>query len=69
MGNSGYVAHVVPFLAITRIVFSHVDFMRPYAFLLGEEGTSRHSIQLSKIKRVLSSIGEECLPGKAKENE
>jgi predicted PurR-regulated permease PerM len=60
---------IVPFLAITRIVFSHVDFMRPYAFLLGEEGTSKHSIQLSKLKRVLSSIGRRVSPGKSKGNE
>ncbi|MGF1586608.1 MAG: AI-2E family transporter [Bacteroidales bacterium] len=60
---------IVPFLAITRIVFSHVDFMRPYAFLLGEEGTSKHSIQLSKLKRFLSSIGRRVSPGKSKGNE
>ena len=41
---------IVPFLAIIRIVFSHIDFMRPYAFLLGEEGTRKHSITISKIK-------------------
>jgi predicted PurR-regulated permease PerM len=41
---------IVPFLAILRIVFSHMPLMKPYAFLLGEEGTSRHSITLSKIK-------------------
>jgi predicted PurR-regulated permease PerM len=43
---------IVPFLASTRILFSHIDFMRPYAFLLGEEGTSKHSISTTKIKRV-----------------
>ena len=41
---------IVPFLAIMRIVFSHIDSMRPYAFLLGEEGTAKHSITMSKIK-------------------
>jgi predicted PurR-regulated permease PerM len=41
---------IVPFLAITRIVFAHIDSMRPYAFLLGEEGTSKHSLTLKKIK-------------------
>jgi hypothetical protein len=40
----------VPFLAILRIAFSHIPLMKPYAFLLGEEGTSKHSITLSKIK-------------------
>jgi predicted PurR-regulated permease PerM len=43
---------IVPFLAIIRIIFSYIDFMRPYAFLLGDEGTTKHSIQLSKIKRL-----------------
>jgi predicted PurR-regulated permease PerM len=60
---------VVPFLAITRIVFSHLDFMRPYAFLLGEEGTSKHSIQMSKVKRFFSGAWSRISPGKAKENE
>ncbi len=41
---------IVPTLAVIRIIFSHIDFMRPYAFLLGEEGTQKHSITLSKIK-------------------
>lgn len=43
---------IVPFLAIVRIVFSHIDSMRPYAFLLGEEGTAKHSITMSKIKNL-----------------
>lgn len=41
---------IVPFLAILRIIFSHIDSMRPYAFLLGEEGTAKHSITVKKIK-------------------
>jgi predicted PurR-regulated permease PerM len=47
---------IVPFLASTRILFSHIDFMRPYAFLLGEEGTSKHSIQAGKIKRLVKKL-------------
>ncbi|MFN2394899.1 MAG: AI-2E family transporter [Bacteroidales bacterium] len=43
---------IVPFLAIVRIVFSHIDSMRPYAFLLGEEGTAKHSITISKVKKL-----------------
>jgi predicted PurR-regulated permease PerM len=42
---------IVPFLAILRIIFSHIDAMKPYAFLLGEEGTARHSISIARIKR------------------
>lgn len=41
---------VVPFLATMRIIFWHSETMQPYAFLLGIEGTERHSISLSKIK-------------------
>ncbi len=44
---------IVPLLAAIRIIFSHIEFMKPYAFLLGEEGTKKHSIQLSKISRIL----------------
>lgn len=47
---------VVPFLASTRILFSHIGFMKPYAFLLGEEGTSKHSIQAGKIKRIFKKL-------------
>ncbi|MBE0662991.1 MAG: AI-2E family transporter [Bacteroidales bacterium] len=45
---------VVPFLAIMRIIFSYNDALRPYAFLLGNEGTNNYSITLSKIKTVWS---------------
>jgi hypothetical protein len=45
--------------------------MRPYSFLLGEEGTSKHSIQMSKIKRVFSEKWRIIFPQarQAKENE
>ncbi|MFW6042799.1 MAG: AI-2E family transporter [Marinilabiliaceae bacterium] len=42
---------IVPFLAIVRIVLSHIDSMKPYAFLLGDTGTSRHAITVEKMKR------------------
>ncbi|MGM0647014.1 MAG: AI-2E family transporter [Bacteroidota bacterium] len=35
---------IVPFLAVLRIVFSHLDSMRPYAYLIGDEGTRKHAI-------------------------
>ncbi|MCF8217377.1 MAG: AI-2E family transporter [Bacteroidales bacterium] len=41
---------ITPFLAILRIIFSHIEYMKPYAFLLGEEGTSRHTLNISNIK-------------------
>ncbi|TVQ83148.1 MAG: AI-2E family transporter [Bacteroidetes bacterium] len=43
---------IVPFLAIMRIIFSRIDSMRPYAFLLGEEGTAKHSVTMSKLKKL-----------------
>jgi predicted PurR-regulated permease PerM len=47
---------VVPFLASLRIIFSYNEALRPYAFLLGTEGTGKHSITLSKIKALWSKI-------------
>ncbi len=41
---------IVPFLAIVRIVLSHIDAMKPYAFLLGNQGTSKHSITIENVK-------------------
>jgi predicted PurR-regulated permease PerM len=45
---------IVPFLAIMRIIFSYNDALRPYAFLLGNDGTRKHSITYSKIKSLWS---------------
>lgn len=42
---------VVPFLAILRIIFSHLGAMKPYAFLLSDRGTSRHALSLENIKK------------------
>lgn len=47
---------VVPFLASLRIIFSYNEAMRPYAFLLGNEGTGKHSISINKIKTLWSKI-------------
>jgi len=49
---------IVPFLASLRIIFKHIDFMNPYAFLLGEEGMEKHSIQMSKVKRITKRFKE-----------
>lgn len=45
---------IVPFLAILRIVFSHIEPMKPYAYLLGQEGTSKHAISIKNIKKVFT---------------
>ncbi len=44
---------VVPFLAILKIIFSHIPRLKPYGFLLGLQGTSRHSISFRRIKNAL----------------
>jgi predicted PurR-regulated permease PerM len=49
---------VVPFLASIRIIFSYNEALQPYAFLLGTEGTSKHSITLDKIKALWSKISK-----------
>jgi predicted PurR-regulated permease PerM len=45
---------IVPFLAIMRIIFSHIDSMKPYAYLLGQEGTDKHAITIDKIRNFFS---------------
>jgi predicted PurR-regulated permease PerM len=49
---------IVPFLACIHIIFSHIEHMKPYAFLLGEEGTGKHSFQVSKVKRIWRQFKE-----------
>ncbi|MFW6227403.1 MAG: AI-2E family transporter [Bacteroidota bacterium] len=41
---------LAPFLAILRIISSHLHYMKPYAFLIGEAGTSQHTINVHNIK-------------------
>lgn len=45
---------IVPFLAIMRIIFSHIDSMKPYAYLLGQEGTDKHAITIDKVRKFFS---------------
>ncbi len=42
---------IVPFLAIMRIIFSNIEQTKSYAYLLGPEGTSKHGIPFSKIRK------------------
>jgi len=44
---------IVPFLAILKIIFSHIPRLQPYAYLLGLKGTSRYAISFSNIKKKL----------------
>jgi len=47
---------IVPFLAIVRTIPGHIDYLNPYSFLLGVEGTEKHAIQVSKIKRIFRRL-------------
>jgi predicted PurR-regulated permease PerM len=44
---------IVPFLAIVKIIFSHIPSKKPYAFLLGLKGTRKHSIGLRRANSIL----------------
>jgi predicted PurR-regulated permease PerM len=44
---------IVPFLAIMRIIFSHIETLKPYAYLLGQEGTAKHSINIGNFKKTV----------------
>jgi predicted PurR-regulated permease PerM len=48
---------IVPFLAILKIIFSHIPSLHPWAFLLGTGGTKKYSINASKIKKWLPFKG------------
>jgi predicted PurR-regulated permease PerM len=41
---------IVPFLAIIRIIFSHIEPLKPWAYLLGQEGTAKHAINLKNLR-------------------
>lgn len=40
----------VPFLAIARIIFANMEKTRSFAYLLGSEGTSKHSVSKENIR-------------------
>ena len=43
----------VPYLGMFKIYCDHTPELRPWAFMLGTEGTEKHALTLDKIKRVL----------------
>lgn len=45
---------IVPFMAIIRIVFENISFLKPVGFLLSNKGTEEHAITWNKIKRMFS---------------
>lgn len=46
---------IIPFLAIARIIFTHVPSLKPYAFLLGPRGTQQFSISF-KVKKLWGKL-------------
>lgn len=40
---------IIPFLAIMRIIFSHIDHLQAYSFLLGHRGTRKHSVTRTRL--------------------
>lgn len=47
---------VLPFIAMFKIVCENIEALHPYAFLLGTEGTEKHSLTWNKIKIFFRSI-------------
>ncbi|MGK7390722.1 MAG: AI-2E family transporter [Candidatus Cyclobacteriaceae bacterium M2_1C_046] len=45
---------IVPFMAMIRIMFENISFLKPVGFLLSNKGTEKHAITWSKIKRMFS---------------
>jgi predicted PurR-regulated permease PerM len=43
---------IIPVLAIARIITSNIPHLKPYGFLLGPKGTQKHSIHMSRIKKI-----------------
>lgn len=43
---------IIPVLAIARIITSNIDHLKPYGFLLGPKGTQKHSIHMSRVKKL-----------------
>lgn len=41
---------IVPLMAVLRIIFENIENLKPYAFLLGTEGTEEHSVTFAKVK-------------------
>lgn len=46
----------IPFLAMLKIVFSHVPVMQPYAYLMGTHGTKRHALTVANIRAFFNTI-------------
>ena len=46
----------VPFLGMFKILCEQVAILRPYAFLLGTEGTEKHAVDFQKVKSFFSKL-------------
>lgn len=47
---------IIPLMGMLKIILQHFDDTRPYAFLLGTEGTSSHAINLTNISGFFKKI-------------
>lgn len=45
----------VPFLGMFKIACEHIDVLKPYAYLLGTEGTEKHALTWDKIKSMFGN--------------
>jgi len=43
---------IIPSLGILKIIFESVDRLKPYAYLLGTQGTEQHSITITSLRRI-----------------
>lgn len=46
---------VVPFMAVMRIIAENVEKLHPLSFLLGVEGTEKHSVTFNKVRNLFLS--------------
>ncbi len=42
---------VVPTVGVIKIICDHIESLEPYAYLLGTQGSEKHSINITKIKK------------------
>lgn len=47
---------IIPFLAMVKVICSHIESLKPYAFLLGRSGTAKHAITLKNTKFFIKDI-------------
>ncbi|MCC5920262.1 MAG: AI-2E family transporter [Cyclobacteriaceae bacterium] len=46
----------IPYLGMFKIFCQHIEFLKPYAFLIGTEGTEKHAVNMDNIKGFFSRL-------------